>query len=89
MEIILAVVCVLCLCLGFACIRYRAELKSLYRQLEEVAAGSHIELTRNSRCKPLLALCRMLNHVLQARDRDYQGTMNLLVGRDTGGDHES
>ena len=60
MEIILAVVCVLCLCLGFACIRYRAELKSLYRQLEEVAAGSHIELTLNSRCKPL-----------QARDRDY------------------
>ena len=71
MEIILAVVCVLCLCLGFACISYRAELKSLYRQLEEVAAGSHIELTLNSRCKPLLALCRMLNHVLQARDRDY------------------
>lgn len=25
----------------------------------------------------------------EARDRDYQGTMNLLVGRDTGGDHES
>lgn len=71
MEIILAVVCMLCLCLGFAWIRYRAELKSLYRQLEEVAAGSHIELTLNSRCKPLLALCRMLNHVLQARDRDY------------------
>ena len=71
MEIILAVVCILCLCLGFAWIRYRAELKSLYRQLEEVAAGSHIELTLNSRCKPLLALCRMLNHVLQARDRDY------------------
>ena len=67
----MAVVCVMCLCLGFACIRYRAELKSLYRQLEEVAAGSHIELTLNSRCKPLLGLCRMLNHVLQARDRDY------------------
>lgn len=71
MEIFLAVVCVLCLYLGFARIRYRAELKSLYRQLEEVADGSHMELTLNSRCKPLLALCRMLNHVLQARDKSH------------------
>lgn len=71
MEVFLAVVCMLCLYLGSVCIRSRAELHSLYRQLEEVAEGSHIELTVNSRHRPLLALCRMLNHVLRVRDRSH------------------
>ncbi len=69
MEIFLAAACALCLYLGFAYIRNRTELNSLYRQLEEIADGSHMELTVNSRRKPVLALCRMLNHVLGIKDR--------------------
>lgn len=71
MEIFLVAVCAICLYLGFLCIRNRMDLHSLYRQLEEVAEGSHIELTVNSRQKPMLALCRMLNRVLRIRDRDH------------------
>lgn len=71
MEIFLAAACALCLYLGFACIRNRTELNSLYRQLEEIADGSHMELTVNSRRRPVLALCRMLNHVLGIRDRSH------------------
>ncbi len=91
MEIFLAVVCVLCLYLGFASIRNRDELYSLYRQLEEVADGSHIELTVNSRRKSVLALCRMLNHVLSVRDRDrlqYEQSQRQLQRDITGLAHD-
>ncbi len=71
MGILLAAVCGLCLYLVCVCVRNSIELYSLSRQLEEVAKGSHIELTVNSRRRPILALCRVLNHVLQIRYRDH------------------
>ena len=70
MEILLAVACMLAFYLGFLCVRNRMELRSIYRQLEEVAAGSHIELTVSSRRKPVLALCRQLNLILRNQDSD-------------------
>ncbi|MCI9335923.1 MAG: HAMP domain-containing histidine kinase [Lachnospiraceae bacterium] len=68
MELLLAALSALCIYLSFICVRSRKELHSLCRQLEEVSEGSHIELTVNSRRKPVLELCRMLNRVLRIRD---------------------
>lgn len=69
--LLLAAACVLCLGMAFAYIRNQKELQSLCRQLEELAAGSHMELTVGCRQRHLLALCRMLNHILQDRDRNH------------------
>lgn len=71
MGILLAAACGLCLYLVCICVHTRTELHSISRQLEEVVKGSHIELTVNSRRRPILSLCRLLNHVLQIRYRDH------------------
>lgn len=52
-------------------IRLRAGISSLCRQLEEIDRGSHMELTLESRQRPLPALCRILNHVLSSKDKNY------------------
>lgn len=44
-------------------IRSILEIRSLYRQLEEIERGSHIELTIQTRQKHMLALCRKLNQI--------------------------
>ena len=52
-------------------LRLREELVSLRSQLKEIGRGSQIELTLNSRQKPLRKLCLTLNEVLTSKDRDY------------------
>ena len=67
--IILLCIAVLCLCLFY--IRLRADIRSLCEQLGEIERGSHMDLAVNSRQKPLLALCRRLNRVLQQKDANH------------------
>ena len=61
----------LCLCFGIFYVRLRMDIHNLSAQLAEIHRGSHMELSTNSRQKPLLALCRNLNQVLAARDRAH------------------
>lgn len=44
-------------------IRSILEIRSLYRQLEEIERGSHIELSTQSRQKHMLAFCKKLNQI--------------------------
>lgn len=91
LRILLAAACVLCVCLGFAYLRIRSGLRALYRQLEEVAEGSHIELTVDSRQRTVLELCRMLNRILREKDGSYlqyEHTQKLLRQNITGLAHD-
>ncbi len=71
MNILLILLCLACICLSIFYIRLRMELRSLSAQLLEILDGSHMELTINSRQKPLLILCRRLNQALTAKDKNY------------------
>lgn len=71
MGILLAVFCILCVILVFCCLCQKRELRSLNGQLAEIAEGSHIELTAEGRGREMLALCRILNRILEEKDRNY------------------
>lgn len=71
LYILLCILTAACLCLAWLYGRLCGEIRSLRRQLEEIRRGSHIELAVGSRQKILLALCRLLNQVLSAKDADY------------------
>lgn len=71
MWFLLGILGVLCMVLGFVCVRNQSELRSIHKQLEEIQRGSHMELTVNSRQRPLLALCRILNLILASKDKNY------------------
>ena len=61
MEILLAVACMLAFYLGFLCVRNRMELRSIYRQLEEVAAGSPVAFFNSlTSCQPLKASKKLM-----------------------------
>lgn len=47
------------------CIRYRLEMKSLSRQLDELVNGSHMELFVSYKDKTTLEFCQKLNTVVQ------------------------
>lgn len=66
------------ICLGFACgwlliqyIRSILEIRFLYRQLEELERGSHIEIGVHSRQKDVLELCRKLNHLQKLQEEKW------------------
>lgn len=72
-------------CIGAAVtlfyIRLRGGIHSLYRQLEEIRRGSHMELFVDSRQKPLVKLCAKLNEVLALQDAKrvkYESAGKLL-----------
>lgn len=76
---------VIAVCIGAAVtlfyIRLRADIRSLYRQLEEIRRGSHMELFVDSRQKPLLELCVRLNEVLALWDTKrvkYENAQRIL-----------
>ena len=69
--ILLCILGIPCICLAWLYIALRLEIRSLCGQLEEIRRGSHIELTAGSRQRSLLALYRLLNQVLSAKDNDY------------------
>ncbi len=71
MNILLILLCLACICFGFFYIRLHMELRSLTAQLQEIRNGSHMELTVNSRQKPLLTLCCCLNQVLAWKDANH------------------
>ena len=71
MTILLVLTCICAFVSGFLYIRCRMELRSLYRQLEEIEDGSQIELAVNSRQRPVLALCGILNTILSRKDRRH------------------
>ena len=71
MGILLALFCILCVILVFCCLCQERELRSLNGQLGEIAEGSHIELTAEGRGREMLALCRILNRILEEKDRNY------------------
>lgn len=60
-----------CILLALFYTRLCTDIRSLCGQLREIQQGSHLELTVNSRQRALLALCRQLNQVLSAKDRDH------------------
>ena len=56
------------------CIRYRLEIRSVCRQLDELAQGSHMELFVNHKDKAFVELCRRLNLVMKLnrqKERQY------------------
>ncbi len=71
LYILLCILTIACICLAWLYGRLLGEIRSLHGQLEEIRRGSHIELAVGSRQKGLLALCRLLNRVLSAKDADY------------------
>ncbi len=55
------------------CIRYRLEIRSVCRQLDELAQGSHMELFVTRKDKSFLELCRKLNLVMKLnRQKEIQ-----------------
>lgn len=81
MNILLILLCFACICLCFFYIRLHMGIHFLTAQLKEIQKGSHMELTVNSRQKPLLTLCSCLNQVLAAKDTNhtqYEKTEKLL-----------
>lgn len=91
MNILLILLCFACICLCFFYIRLRMEICSLTAQLEEIRRGSHMELTVNSRLKPLLTLCNRLNQVLAVKDANhiqYEKAEKLLKQNITGLAHD-
>ena len=71
MAILLILACICAFIWGFLYLRSRMELRSLYRQLEVIQDGSQLELAVNSRQRTMLALCRILNHILTDKDRRH------------------
>lgn len=71
MNILLIPLCLTCIFLCFFYIRLRMEIRSLTAQLREIQSGSHMELAVNSRQKPLLIFCSLLNQVLTAKDANH------------------
>lgn len=47
-------------------ILYNREVRHLTKQLEMLEAGSHMELTTNTRSKAFVVLCQKLNHIFAA-----------------------
>ncbi len=71
MNILLILLCIICLCLIWLYAQLCASVRSLHKQLEEIHRGSHIELAVSSRQRCLLALCRSLNQALSAKDKEH------------------
>lgn len=68
MKILLILLSLACILLLSLLLRLYADIGSVCRQLEEIARGSHIELTTATRQRPLLALCRILNRIFASRE---------------------
>ena len=63
------------------CIRYRLEIRSVCRQLDELAQGSHMELFVNHKDKAFVELCRRLNLVMKLnrqKERQYDKAQKRL-----------
>lgn len=71
MIILLIILIIICLTAILLYLRLRWDICFLYNQLGEIADGSHMELTVNSRQKALLALCGRLNQVLASKDQSH------------------
>lgn len=71
MIILGILLCMICLYLIGLYLGLCREIRSLCGQLEEIRRGSHIELAAGSRQRCLLALCRLLNQVLSAKDAGH------------------
>lgn len=55
------------------CVRYKMEIRSLCRQLDELARGSHMDLFVNRKDKTFVAFCSKLNQVMeQSRRKELQ-----------------
>lgn len=55
------------------CIRYKMELKSICRQLDELARGSHMEIFINRKDRTFSEFCRKLNQVMELnRQKELQ-----------------
>ncbi|MCI9436973.1 MAG: HAMP domain-containing histidine kinase [Lachnospiraceae bacterium] len=63
MKIMLILLSLACALLLGLLLRLYADIGSVCRQLEEIARGSHMELTAATRQRPLLNLCRILNRI--------------------------
>lgn len=61
----------ICLISLFFYLRLLGDIRSLSRQLDEINAGSQIELTVFTRQKTFLALCRRVNRVLSSKDQSH------------------
>lgn len=71
MNILLILLCIICLCLIGLYAQLCGSVRSLQGQLEQIHRGSHIELAVNSRQRCLLKLCRSLNQTLSAKDKEH------------------
>lgn len=67
MAAALTVTAALCVLLLVQHIRWILQMRSLYRQLEEIERGSHMELGVQSRQRDVLALCRKLNRLQKSQ----------------------
>lgn len=67
MAAALTVTAALCVLLLVQHIRWILQMRSLYRQLEEIERGSYMELGVQSRQRDVLALCRQLNRLQKSR----------------------
>lgn len=71
MFILIFILCVTAASLVFVYVRMQMDIDFLYKQLEEIERGSHIELTLNSRQKALRRFCEKLNRVLTQKDSSH------------------
>lgn len=63
MKFLIAVLLIVTAVLSALIILYIREVKHLYKQLDQLEAGSHIELTSNTRNRAFLRLYTKLNHI--------------------------
>lgn len=70
MVIALVILGVICGWLLVQHIRSILELRSLYRQLQELEQGSHMELGVQSRQRDMLALCRQINRLQKVHHQE-------------------
>lgn len=81
MKILFILSILTCLVLLGILLQLYADIRSVCLQLEEIARGSHIELTASGRQGPLLTLCRVLNRILSSQEQNriqYQQTQKQL-----------
>ena len=71
MYFLLILPAIACLFPAISLGRLCAAIRSVCRQLAGIERGSHMELTADTRQKPLLELCRSLNRIIAAKDRNH------------------
>ncbi|MDE7225173.1 MAG: HAMP domain-containing histidine kinase [Acetatifactor sp.] len=91
MAIALAILGVVCGWLLVQHIRSILELRSLYRQLQELEQGSHMELGVQSRQRDMLVLCRQINRLQKVHHQEqiqYERAEKQLKQNITGLAHD-